>query len=247
MGKETKIKQKFLNNPDNIATILGLVGVVAIVFSMFFRGFSVNNILDAVKDIMGLSISVGIYWLANRIYFSKKQQREFHELFEEKLHDWAENNKYLIDPRCLVEKGRLDKDGNLGDHYRYYQMVTDHSRLIEMAEAISESDKKKGVFIKLPFAKQEEGYNSIRFFFTKSVFVNPDKGVTELKPIIEKISNQLSIVFSQSISGISFMPKSSEILVDISRVDKSPGKQDESVEKLINLIDFVKILYLAQA
>lgn len=247
MGKETKKKQNFLNNPDNIATILGFVGVVAIVCSMFFRGFSVNNVLDAVKDIMGLSISVGIYWLANRIYFSKKPQREFHEVFEDKLQEWAENNKYLIEPLCRVVKGRHDKDGNLGDHYRYYQMVTDHSRLIEMAEAISESDKKKGVFIKLPFEKQAEGYDSFRFFFTKSVFVNPDKGVSELKPIVDKIANQLSIVFSSSISGITFTSKSTEILVDISRVDKSPGKQEETVEKLINLIDFVKILYLAQA
>lgn len=245
MSKERK--QNFLSNPDNIATILGAVGAVAIVCSLFVRGFSVNNVLDAVKDIMGLSISVGIYWLANRIYFSKKSLREFHIVFEEKLQEWAEKNKYLIEPLCREKKGSLDKDGKAGDHYRYYKMVTDHSRLIDMAEAISESDHKKGVFIKLPFARQEEGYNSFRFFFTKSVFVNPEKGVTELKPIIEKIAHQLSVVFSTSISGISFIPRSTEIMVDISSIDKSPAKQEETVEKLIGMIDFVKILYLAQA
>ncbi len=116
-----------------------------------------------------------------------------------------------------------------------------------MAEAISESDKKKGVFIKLPYEKQEEGYDSFRFFFTKSVFINPDKGVSELKPIIEKIAKQLTIVFTPTINGISFTPKSTEIFVDISQIDKSSRKQEETVEKLINLIDFVKILYLAQA
>lgn len=247
MKKDAKPKHSLLNNPDSIATALGFVGVVAIICGLFFRGFSISNILDAVKDIMGLSISVGIYWLANRIYFSKKAQQEFHVLFEEKLQEWAENNKYLIEPLCRVEKGRLDKDGNLGDHYRYYQMVTDHSRLIEMAEAISESDKKKGVFIKLPYAKQKEGYDNFRFFFTKSVFINPDKGVHELKPVIDKIAKQLTLVFAPSIAGISFIPRSTEILVDISQIDKSPRKQAETVDKLINLIDFVKVLYLAQA
>lgn len=247
MSKESSSKNGFLSNPDNIATILGLVGVGAIVCSLFFRGISVNNILDAVKDIMGLSISVGIYWLANRIYFSKKPLREFHDVFEEKLQEWAESNKYLIEPLCREEKGRLDKDGKLGDHYRYYKMVTDHSRLLEMAEAINESDHKKGVFIKLPFEKQEDGYNSFRFFFTKSVFINPDKGVTELKPIIEKIAHQLSIVYSTSIGGISFIPRSTEILVDISGVDKSSTNQEETVAKLIEMIGFVMILHLAQA
>ncbi|MDD2230476.1 MAG: hypothetical protein PHY48_13815 [Candidatus Cloacimonetes bacterium] len=247
MAKETQSKQKFLSNPDNIATILGLVGAMAIICSMFFRGFSVNNVLDAVKDIMGLSISVGIYWLANRIYFSKKQVREFHDVFEEKLQDWADKNKYLIEPKCIPGPG--SENGTAKDRYRCYKMVADHTNLIRRFHAADADSNTKAVFIKLPFERTEEGYNSFRFYFTDSskVFLKPEKGNTSVKPIVDAMTNCIRAEYSSRINGISFLPASNEIKVDISSIDRSSKHQEQVVDDLIDLIDFVKILFLAQA
>ncbi len=53
--------------------------------------------------------------------------------------------------------------------------------------------------------------------------------------------------FSDAIKGITVAQGSDEIIVNISAIDKSAANQDKNVESLIDLIDFVKILYLAQA
>lgn len=249
MNKESKGQQGINSNPDNIATILGIIGVIAIIVNLFLNGVTVSNILDAIKDIMGLSIAVGIYWIANRIYATKKPKQQFHELFEEKLHEWAIKNKYLIEPRCIQEEGKIDKNGKMGDHYRCYKMVADHTNLIHKKLAADEKENSKAVFIKLPFHFKEEGYDELRFFLTSSskVFLKPEKGITSLKPIVESMTMRIRDEFSDAIKGISVTQGSDEIIVNISSIDKSATNQDKTVESLIDLIDFVKILYLAQA
>lgn len=239
MDKETKVKQGFYNNPDNIASLLGFVGVVAILISLFLRGVTVNNTLDAVKDIMGLSISVGIYWLANRIYKAKRPKLQFHELFENKLQMWADKNKYLIDPSLKEDK-----------YYRVYKMVVDHKRLISRKLATNEDANKKANFIKLPLIKQEKGYNEIRFYLSNSpnVYVKSDTGIT-IKQIIESMTDNIRDEFKDSIAGTSFCcdPSKYEIIVDITNIDKTAANQEQTIEKLMDLVDYVKILYLAQA
>ncbi len=178
MSKESKTQQGINSNPDNIATILGVIGAIAIIVNLFINGVSVSSILDAIKDIMGLSIAVGIYWIANRIYATKKPKQQFHELFEEKLHEWAIKNKYLIEPKCIPVGDDIVKNGKLGEHYRCYKMVADHANLINKKLAADENPNSKAVFIKLPYNFKEEGYDELRFYLTKSskVFLKPERG-----------------------------------------------------------------------
>lgn len=226
-----------------VTSVLGAIGTVAIIVNLLLKGITPENTLDAVKDIAGLIITVIVFMIASKV-LRKPSMKSFTEKFESYLKDWAKQNDRLIDT-ASADKER-GQDGK-----RAYQMVLDHSNFIDGAPANELGNGKKGYFLYLPLrdemgnpqAKIEFRLNTTTFNRQK-VFITPT-GEPDFKRIAGSFANRIEKEFETQL-GIRAFPKPGEekvIVIDLSNMIKS----DENAKKLIDLVEFVKTLYLALA
>ncbi|HOH97462.1 MAG TPA: hypothetical protein PL188_04035 [Candidatus Cloacimonadota bacterium] len=223
-----------------VTSVLGAIGTVAIIVNLLLKGITPENTLDAVKDIAGLIITVIVFMIASRV-LRKPSMKSFTDRFESYLREWAEQNVCLIDPdSAKVEKGK--------DNKRAYTMVVDHTSFINGTPA---SKCKKGAFLYLPL-KDELGNPKaqIEFRVNESTFKRQDKYITpsgkpDLKSIVVDFSLRIQSAFGDQLK-IKAYPKPDDkevIVIDLSELEKTT----ENAKKLIDMVEFVKTLYLALA
>lgn len=235
---------KKLNYNDDLEKILtavfGFIGIIAIFLNLHLKGYSAEYWFDAIKDIAGLIVAIAVFLVANKVlHFNLKTKKYgFNDKFEQHLLEWAGLNKYLIDATNIKEE--KGKDGK-----RTIEMIVNHEDIVKgnlLASQVSSS--KKGAFLYLPLKKDLSSSQIIQFKINKSMFsrradINYEADKTA---ILENMASRINAEFSPDITS----KKSSEnekIKVNFSGLEKT----DENAKKLIDVVEFVKTLFLAIA
>lgn len=233
---------KYNDDLEKILTaVFGFIGIAAILINLTLRGWNLENGLDAAKDIASLIVAIAVFLIASKIFsFNKKKNFSFNDKFEEYLLVWADQNKYLIDATNInVEKGESKK--------RTIDMIVNHENFVKgttLAANIS-GTRNKGAFLYLPLKKDFTTSQRFQFKINEGMFsrkANFDYNAEKNK-IVEIMANRINFEFDKL--GINAM-KSSEsekIEVDFSKLDKN----EENARRLIDVVEFVKTLFLAIA
>lgn len=239
--------KNFHENIEKYLTVIfSALGAFAIIVNLHFKGYSNENLLDAVKDLSGLIVVIAVFLIASKIFsINKKKKYNFNEKFEEYLIEWAGQNKYLIDISEISKpKGK--------ENVRTIDMICDHERMLDCND-VSQSTVKKGSFLYLPKSdelgnKESAENSSLSFKINKSMFKR-NSGIFDTyderkSDITGKIATSIKIEFS-NISGfnINAQGRDDRIDVDFSDIEKT----DENARKLIQVVEFVKTLFLAIA
>lgn len=225
-----------------VSAIFGLIGLLAILLKLFFSGISPEALFDAIANAMGLIVTVAVFYLASRLY-RKMSFQDFAGKFEEYLHDWAEQNKYLIDTKS-AERIR-GKEGK-----RSYSMLLDLSNVVTAEKPASEfpdHPRVKGEFLYLPTEDQMKGElkESITFRFNQTTFKRQEK-FTELPAIVEQFAKRINKEFGKQPLNIeAVIPQNSQPVIEVSL--KPVEKTEENARRLIDLVEFTKTMVLALA
>ncbi len=233
--------KNYNENLEKILTaVFSALATIAIFINLHLKGYGTENWMDAIKDIAGLIVVIAVFLIASRIFnINKGWKFNFNEIFEEYLKEWTENNKYLIDDTKInIEKG---KDGK-----RTIYMICNHEDFVKgsvFASKISE----KGAFLYLPL---KEGFGKgknqiIQFKINKGMFQHKKDFNYDLEKnnILEKIASRINIEYGSMGINAYKSSESEKIDVDFSKLDQTK----ENARKLIDVVEFVKTLYLAIA
>lgn len=237
---------KRLNYNDDLEKILtavfGVIGIVAIFINLHIKGYNAENWFDAIKDIAGLIVAIAVFLVANKVlHFNLKSKKfGFNDKFEQYLLEWSEQNKYLIDATNInEEKG---KDGK-----RTIEMIVNHENFVKGTLLASEvsAPKNKGAFLYLPLKKDLTTSQIMQFKINKGMFsrradIDYD---TEKNSILENIANRINFEFSPIGIRAKKSSESERVDVDFSKLEKT----DENAKKLIDVVEFVKTIFLAIA
>jgi len=238
------MSKKFNYNDDLekiLTAIFGVVGMVAIFISLYLKGFGAENWLDAIKDIAGLIVAIAVFLVANKVlrFNLKSKKYGFNDKFEQYLLEWAVQNKYLIDSSQInIERGNEGK--------RKIEIITNYENFVSGSQlAVDISSKFKGAFLYLPLKGEIESEKNsiIEFRINKSMFQNKKDFDFETQKIetLDKIANRIHIEFKEY--GITSKRSSDLVEVNFKKLEKT----DENAKKLIDVVEFVKTLFLAIA
>jgi len=239
--------KNFHENLEKYLTVIfSALGAFAIIVNLHFKGYSNENLLDAVKDLSGLIVVIAVFLVASKIFsLNKRKKYNFNEKFEEYLIEWASHNKYLIDiSEIFTPKGK--------ENVRTIDMICDHEKMLD-CDDVSKSSAKKGSFLYLPksndLGNNENAENSKIFFkINKSMFKGNnavfDNYDARKSDITSRIATSIKMEFG-NIEGfkISAKGKDDRVEIDFSEIEKT----DENAGRLIQVVEFVKTLFLAIA
>lgn len=225
-----------------VSSVFGALGILAILVGLALRGFTVENVLDGVKDMAGLIVTIAVFILASKLVRSMSVE-DFAGKFEEYLKEWADQNRYLVDTESASEERGMEGK-------RSYFMLTDHTNLVVAEGPASESKRKKGAFVYLPTAAEMKEYKlEIAFRLNDSTFKqslsdpkNPYKDVTELagqfaKRINDEFGEKLSIVAAPA------RDDKYKVVVSLDKMERTT----DNARRVVDMVDFVKTLTLAFA
>lgn len=238
------------NLEKTLTAIFGALGTVAVIVNLFFvKGFTLENLLDALKDLAGLVVVITVFLIASKM-FNSMSYGDFKKLFEKKLKEWINQNKFLIDDELAVE----GKDGK-----QFYWILTKehHKNVVFQEQTANKFDRKgsasqyhKAAFLYTDIKNKEE----LIIGLSKSMFLG-NEYQDNLGLIAGKLKERI-IDFSE---GFEFTKKSQKnrfedidikvfqdntrLLISIKDVDKT----EENAQKLIDMLEYVKTMILALA
>jgi hypothetical protein len=221
-----------------IAFWLSIAGTIFIIVNIYFKGFSIENLFDALKDICGFAVSIIIVFITSKII---KKYSNFKSKFNKYLKEWVDQNDYLIDSKL--------KTAGTTDTKEYYYMltkihhknfITREKKAFEFPETYGKLNA-KGAFLYIDTKENQE----IIFGLSKSAFIS--KAGEDLEFPLSEIAIQFSTRINEEFGylNIDAKPKSdgTRITVSIKEVQKT----EENAKKLIDLVEFVKTMILAFA
>jgi len=220
-----------------LSAVFGVIGILAILLNLGIKGLTCENVLDAVKDVAGLVVTIAVFLIARKLYRDLSFQ-DFAGKFEEHLRDWAEKNRYLINTERVHEKRGKDEK-------RTYFMLIDHSNLVTAEKVAAEIESKEGSFLTLPAVDQVGGIRpEITFRLNKGTFLRQKK-YKDVREIVDQFVKRIRDEFEEEL-GITVEPSKedqSEIVVRLDDVVRT----EANAKKLIDLVDFVKTMVIALA
>jgi hypothetical protein len=229
-----------------LTAIFSALGAIAIIINLHFKGYSNENLLDAVKDLSGLIVVIAVFLIASKIFsINKNKKYNFNEKFEEYLVEWAGQNKSLID---VTEISKPTGKENV----RTIDMICDHELMLTCVD-VSLSSGKKGSFLYLPASEdlgdqKKVDSNKLSFKINKSMFRKNSAVFDQYEEKKSEITQKIAASIMQKFSGIPGFNiyaegRDDRIVVNFSGIDHT----DENARKLIQVVEFVKTLFLAIA
>jgi len=226
-----------------LTAVFGFVGITAIIVNLTIKGYTSENIFDAIKDISSLIIAIAVFLVANKI-FRRKKKMDFNQKFEALLAEWVSQNKYLIDP-TIREEGKKE-------HKRIYNMVLDHTLLVETN--VLATQQRSAAFLYLPQTKKSEKISDevfkrkqqlIQFKINESNFSHRKDFdyEKEKKRILDSIAGRINSEFGQYGFVATRSGEPEKIDVDFSGIERD----EENARRLVALVEFVKTMVLAIA
>ena len=189
-----------------------------------------------------LVVTLMVFLLTLKIF--RMGYGSFRQIFEERLHEWVEDNDYLIDSQKKTAGSIETKE--------FYFMLTKphHSNLLERSKLASEFPdtggriNPKGAFLYTdPNDKQEMVFGLNRsFFLDKSGADLP--GGYDLPKIADKLVDNLKADFGDELN-LSFSVNGDGTRISVSLKD-SP-RTNEAARRLVDMVDSVKSMILGLA
>jgi len=235
-------KPKYNDYLEKILTaVFGVIGITAVIIKLYINGLTLDNGLDAMKDLAGLVVVIAVFLVANRIFsLTKLKKFDFTNAFEKYLKEWVSRNEYLVCEAFEEEgKGKFSK--------RYCSMMIDHSNLITRVKKASEAspNRERGAFVYLPYT-DENGVQKNEFEFRfnprsferQTLYRNTD-GSVDLKRIVQEFKKRIE----DSFPNLGFSVKASDkiIIVSFEEMEQS----DKNARALVDVVEFVKTMVLA--
>lgn len=225
-----------------LTAVFGSIGIIAIIINLSYKGFDVENIMDAVKDIASLIVVIAVFLIASKI-FGRGKQQDFAKLFESYLKEWINQNDYLV---CE----NFDEEGKGEGKKRYCSMVIDHSNIVSRKKKAIDAfvNKEKGAFVYLPYydkndvLKEEFEFRFNPRTFERQKIYRTENGEVDLKAIIEQFVLRIDDNFKELVDTKA-NPSNKTITVSY----KNMQKNEENAKKLIEMVEFVKTMVLAIA
>ena len=231
------MKKTFLKDETFWTVTLGILGCFALFWTLLNNP---SEWPDIIVNFAQIGVAVIVFFIANNIFkdLMKKKAYGFNDKFEQYLLEWVDQNKYLVDATNInEEKG---KDGK-----RTIDMIVNHENFVTGSLLASEvsGPKNKGAFLYLPLNKDLKTNQTMQFKINKGMFgrrsdINYDN---EKNSILEKIANRINFEFSSIGVRARKSSEPEKIDVDFSNLEKT----DENAKKLIDVVEFVKTIFLA--
>ncbi len=237
--------KKYDDNLEKILTaIFGGIGTIAIAINLHLKGYTSENMLDAVKDISGLIVVIAVFLIANKL-FKRENKPDFSKLFKIYLKDWINQNDYLV---CSEN---IDEEGKGKFNKRYCSMVIDHSNIVTRRKYAKDAvpNKEKGAFVYLPYTddtgqlKQEFEFRFNERTFERQNAYKTASGEVDLKAIIEQFTMRINDNFEILHIHSKANPSNKTITVSFAEMEQS----EVNAKKLIDLVEFVKTMVLSLA
>lgn len=216
--------------------IFGILSIIAIIYQMSLSGYDKNSVAGAVQGIAGTMLNVMVLFLIFKNFYNKKTNN-FEDRLKNKLEQWKEENK------TVIEKSKNDLDEKTKTYG--FDMFTDMNNFYKG----SNYSKNSGWFVRLPEIK-EENYNrkdiKIDFHLNKGTFFE-GMGLKdeELEPRYEKIAsniiNYIRTIHGSEISGTFYKNQTITIIMS------NPIQKDEEIDSLIKVLDSMVKAYLVSA
>ena len=234
--------KKYDDNLEKLLTaVFGALGAVAIVVNLFMKGWTIENLLDGLKDMAGLIVVIAVFLIANKM-FREVAKPDFSELFEKYLKDWIHQNDYLVDSINEEGKGKYQK--------RYCSMMIDHSNFVTQNKLVKSaaSRTEKAAFVYLPYQDQEgKQKNEFEFRFNEKTFERQDKykidGEVILKDILDAFTRAINMKFNNILIEAKSNPSNKTITVSYEEMERT----EDNARKLVDMVEFVKTMVLAIA
>jgi len=234
-----------------LTAIFGTIGSLAIIINLFIKGWSNENIMDGLADLAGLLATIVVFLIAMKTV-SRLNYSNFKKDFEEYLHEWVDQNKYLIDE---VKR----KEGKENKQF-YYMLTKAHHNNVVLQKKIANDFPinegtiyHKGVFLYTDYKEIEE----IVFGLNRSFFISKRGGefpkpFNDLNDIANEFMNRIKEHFEGKFEYIN----KSDIGIPIV-INKEGTRLNVSIKKIANtkdnakiaidMIEYVKTLIIALA
>jgi hypothetical protein len=224
----------------SLTAFFGALGTIAIIANLFLKGWSIENLLDALKDIAGLIVVIAVFLIANKL-FIKDKKFDFNALFERYLKDWIDQNDYLVDDNFDEEgKGKFKK--------RYCSMIFDHTNMVTQNKIVKTAAPRteKAAFVYLPYPA-DEGKHEFEFRFNEKTFTRQDRYKENGEVVLEDILNDFTRAINGKFNYLNIRaktnPSSKTITVNFDEMERT----ESNAKKLVDMVEFVKTMVLAIA
>ena len=234
-----------------LTAIFGIIGTLAIIANLFIKGWTYENILDALKDLAGLLVTIVVFLISVKT-MRRLSYSNFKSAFEEYLQEWVSQNRYLID-EVKRKEGKENKEF-------YYMLTKQHHNNVVLEEKIANDFPikegtiyHKGVFLYTDYKEAEEiiiGLNK-SFFVSKRGEELP-KPFEDLMDIANKFKDRIIEHFEDKFDYID----KSDVGIPIKITDngkrihislKKIANTKENAKTAIDMIEYVKTLIIALA
>lgn len=225
-----------------LTAIFGGIGTIAIIINLFVKGWTVENLLDGVKDMAELIVVIAVFLIANKL-FRKVSRIDFNAVFEKYLKDWIEQNDYLLDDNFEEEgKGKYKK--------RYCSMILDHTNLVTQNKIVKSAAPRteKAAFVYLPYLGDDGKYkDEFEFRFNERTFTRQDKYKVNGEIVMDNILNDFTRTINNKFNHLQIDAKANPSAKTITVSFKEMERSEDNARKLVDMVEFVKTMVLALA
>ena len=208
--------------------IFGAIAIIAIIVEMALAGFDAAAIAGGLKDIAGTVVTVMVFIFAAKALF-QKEDTSFNAVFEKEMKQVEE--KYMPLLRYATANGDEKRAKKLAGLIRY-ELSTNIDALIDG------ETKNFATFFEFDISTPEK----ISFSINKSTFMGrSSEDFTPLKKEITlKIENGILRRFPEYRKNVKATSSGFDVVFD------SALTTEEDAVRLVNLIDSITLLYIAE-
>lgn len=167
---------------QRISLLFSIIGTLAILINLFIKGFTTENMLDALKDLVGLAVTIAVFIVANRI---SSQTNSFLEAGKKGLIKLLMNNntkKYLDGIKANSEKSEIEEENDKRNKYLFIKRI---------------NPKLKSKVTFIPVNDLEDGILDIRVSKGTLFNLGFDDPESEVEPCKKKVAEGVLDILNQ--------------------------------------------------
>lgn len=202
----------------NLSLIFGVIGILAITINLFIKGIEILNILDAIKDIVGLAVVIGVFLIMS---FKKNSDKTYKDVGKDALRKLAtEYPEILMGPRLNRDKTDTTEENN--------------SKALEYLFVTNDDPKSKKRAKLVPVDYLEDG--ELYIYIQKGTIAHGlhygegNINEEELKKIQEDVKNKVKMFLEKNYAGFYLlaeeeMKKDKNLVIAIGFDENKLGKK----------------------
>ena len=220
---------------QTISVLFALIGTLAILINLYFKGFSTENLLDAVKDLVGLLVTIAVFLLAYRISTRTNSYLEAGRRALLKLH--KKRNDLLDGIKANSEKSDSEEENDKRNKYLFIKRLNKNLRskvtfipVNELEDGILDIRVSKGTLVNLGYEGTDEEIRQLSKDVADSILTLLKQKRLEAPGDFEIIENPRS--------------RNTAIMIDFEEQNMRYGKYEKIIfacaEKALNVIEEYK-------